>query len=186
MLIERSVPKALQILHSVEDTGDPQILSMLADAYHREGNKYKNLVYLKSAAEAGHAGSAGKIGIMYLSGMGKDKIQRDKAKNYLRLAFEEGHSSIRGKYGFYLANLYREEGEVNSYIDSLDAAAAFHAEASYVLGSYYLTGKYVELGREKARFYLNQAANMGHSVAAEVTELRGLCKAAGAITLRDT
>lgn len=60
------VPKALQILQSVEDTGDPQILSMLADVYHREGNKYKHLMYLKSAADVGHAASAGKIGIMYV------------------------------------------------------------------------------------------------------------------------
>ena len=42
------------------------------------------------------------------------------------------------------------------------------------LANYYLTGKYVELDREEARFYLNQAANMGHTVAKEVMELRGL------------
>ena len=154
---------------------DPEVLFMLADEYERKGNKYKHLMSLKLAAEAGHATAAGKIGSMYLSC--KDKEQRGKAKKYLRLAAEEGDDSIRGKYGFYLANLHRDEGDIENYISALDAAAAAsHAEASYVLGAYYLTGKYVEPDREKARFYLNRAANKGHSVAEEVIELRGLKK----------
>ena len=172
ILFRQSVPKALQILHTVEDSGDPQVFSMLADAYNRDGNKYKHWVYLKMAAEAGHAEDAGKIGRMYLSC--KDKGQRDNAEKYLRLAAEEGSESIRGKYGFYLANLYRDKGDIANYISALDAAAKYHAEASYVLGSYYLTNKYVELDRGKARIYLNQAAEMGHTVAKEVMELRGL------------
>lgn len=153
---------------------DPEVLFMLADEYEREGNKYKHLVTLKLAAEAGHATAAGKIGSMYLSC--KDKEQRGKAKKYLRLAAEEGDGSIRGRYGFYLANLHRDEGDIKNYISVLDAVAASHAEASYVLGAYYLTGKYVEIDREKARFYLNRAANMGHYVAEEVMDLRGLKK----------
>ena len=60
----------------------------------RISNKYKHLMYLKSAADAGHAACAGKIGIMYLSGKGRDKDQRDNAKKYLSLAFEEGDDSI--------------------------------------------------------------------------------------------
>lgn len=84
ILFEQSVPKALQILHTAEDSGDPAM--MLEDAYEREGNKYKHLMYLKSAAEAGHATAAGKIGSMYLSC--KDKEQRGNAKKYLRLAAE--------------------------------------------------------------------------------------------------
>lgn len=88
---------------------------------------------------------------------------------------QKGGESIRGKYGFYLANFYRDEGDIENYISALDAAAAFHAEASYVLGGYYLTGKYIELDRTKARIYLNQA--VGHTVAKEVMELRGLSEA---------
>ena len=132
ILFKQSVPKALQILHTVEDSGDPQVFSMLADAYNRDGNKYKHWVYLKMAAEAGHAEDAGKIGSMYLSC--KDKEQRDSAEKYLRLAAEQGSESIRGKYGFYLANLYRDKGDIVNYISALDAAAEYHAEASYVLG----------------------------------------------------
>ena len=122
---------------------------------------------------------------MYLSGKGKGKVQQDKAKNYLRLAFEEGDDSIRGKCGFYLANLYRDEGDIDKYISTLDAAAANHAEASYVLGSYFLTGKHVDLDRTKAWAHLSEAAGIGHTVAKEVMELRDLCEATGAVRLQD-
>lgn len=167
--VEKSPAKALALLHSVEDTGDPTILFALAHYYEKDGNvcnMYRHIKYLKLASDRGHGQARGMLGRRYL---GSGLKSRDEIREYFLFATENSAVECAKRYHYFISELYREEGNNAEHVAYLQKAAdAGHIEAAYTLGAYYHHGRLVKKNDSKAREYLESARNLGHLVAKDV------------------
>jgi len=133
---------------------DHQVASALLDdgKYEEAFERYRKL------ADAGSITAQLLVGWMYHAGQGV-KQNLDEARRWYKKAADS--NSAEGQ--FYLGGLYRSEHQYEEAIAWLQKSVAQeYVPALYRLGRMHDIGEGVDLDKDKAYRYLEQAAKMGH------------------------
>jgi len=125
------------------------------ERYEEAFEKYRVL------AERGSVTAQLCLGWMYHAGKGCQKNLEEAQKWY-----EKAASIQSAQAQFYLGTLYRAKGEYKQAFEWLERSASQeYSPALYFLGQLYYVGEGVEVNREKAFEYFEQAAEKGHLLA---------------------
>ena len=155
--IEKDLDKAISVLLSVKDSGDPLVCFDLAKIYEEKCDRLKYIKYLRMASDAGHGEARGMLGRLYWGSKLKSK---DEIKEYFLHAVANSEPKCRRRYYYHLASLSREQGDYKKYIEWLRLASKHgHCEASYEMGVYNLLGRFCAFDRHLARQYLEQSCS---------------------------
>ena len=154
---QKDLDKAISVLLSVKDSGDPLVSFDLAKIYKEKGDRLKYIKYLRMASDAGHGEARGMLGRLYWGSKLKSK---DEIKEFFLFAVAYSEPKCRRRYYYHLASLSREQGDYKKYIEWLRLASKHgHCEASYEMGVYNLLGRFCAFDRHLARQYLEQSCS---------------------------
>lgn len=155
--------------------GNPQKQFNLAQHLRKGGNVERDLVkserLMKAAAEHGHAGAQGLLGILYFYGQevfvedGYPKNHREALK-WLTLAVDNGNvAALNCLSSMYLDGIGTDQN-IQKGLQLLTEAVDKHDPSAILkMGVLYAEGKYVELNRIKALMYMLIAEVGDHWIA---------------------
>lgn len=155
--------EAFKLLHKVEEADDPRVYNNLASMYGATKNTYRKIMCVKKASDLGDGMARKQLGHLY---WGSGQKSREEIREYFAFAAQNSSHHCQGSCHYHIANLYREEGDIERYMLSLKEAAELdHCEAAYLYGSYLFVGIYCEKDEVSGGEWLDQARYLGHPVA---------------------
>ena len=130
----------------------------LANALFEKGRFNEALEKYRLMAESGSVEAQLRLGWMYQTGHGAKADLNEARRWYLKAA-----ESNSPEAQFYLGKLYRAEKLYQQAMNCFHKSAAQNYMPSvYQLGVMYELGEGVNIDKDKAHKYYNQAAQMGH------------------------
>ncbi|MEI2298797.1 tetratricopeptide repeat protein [Ensifer sp. MJa1] len=169
---QQDVEGGLATIKSIADTGDPEALTFLGDAFSGAisapvaSNPEEALGYYQRAADAGASHAMVRLGEMTAHGLGTPR-DVEAGRSIVRRIADSGNAAAL----ISLGDLLREPQSGN--VDGVGAVAAYEraagldeTEALVRLGDFYSDGNTVAVDLPKALDYYRQAAEKGSAIGA--------------------
>lgn len=166
--------RAIKWFKKAADAGNEEAMNVIGDIYYNgEGilkDTGKAVEWYEKAAEAGNDTSMVSLGNMYRDGKGVSQ-NYGKAIEWYRKAADAGNGDAMNQIGllYWKGNVVEKNDCVSfgkQYIVANDwfrkAAEAGSSSGMYNLGDSYYNGKGIEQDYQKARFWIQKAADLGH------------------------